>query len=136
MRIKTLIKCMALASILPASTMMIANDDVPDEEKVIALTNKTNNASNEATLQVPVTATVNNQVLNVQFTGTVPHATVKVNNALTGGTVTQQSMTALPGTICTVPVAGLNMGTYTVSVTNNLNGQSVSGDFEISNSQE
>lgn len=136
MRIKTLIKCMALASILPASTMMIANDDVPDEEKVIALTNDNDYGVNTETLQVPVTATVNNQVLNVQFTGTVPHATVKVNNALTGGTVTQQSMTALPGTICTVPVAGLNMGTYTVSVTNNLNGQSVSGDFEISNSQE
>ena len=136
MKIKTLIKCMALASIIPASTMMIANDDVPDEEKVIALTNKTNNASNEATLQVPVTATVNNQVLNVQFTGTVPHATVKVNNALTGGTVTQQSMTALPGTICTVPVTGLNMGTYTVSVTNNLNGQSVSGDFQVNSGKE
>lgn len=134
MKIKTLIKCMALASILPASTMMIANDDVPDEEKVIALNN--DNGSNDATLQVPVTATVNNQVLNVQFTGTVPVATVKVNNALTGGTVTQQSMTALPGTICTVPVAGLSMGTYTVSVTNNVNGQSVSGDFEVNNSKE
>ena len=136
MRIKTLFKCMALASILPASTMMIANDDVPDEEKVIALTNDSDHGSDDKTLQVPVTATLSNEVLNVQFTGTVPHATVKVNNALTGGTVTQQSMTALQGTICTVPVAGLNMGTYTVSVTNNASGESVSGDFQVNNSKE
>ena len=129
MKFKTLIKCMVLASIIPASTMMIANDDVPDEEKVIALTN--DNGSNDATLQVPVTATVNNSVLNVQFTGTVPHATVKVNNALTGGTVSQQSMTALSGTVCTVPVSGLTSGIYTVSVTNNMNGQSVSGEFDV-----
>ena len=136
MRIKTLFKCMALASILPASTMMIANDNTPKEEKVIALTNDSDHGSDDKTLQVPVTATLSNEVLNVQFTGTVPHATVKVNNALTGGTVTQQSMTALQGTICTVPVAGLNMGTYTVSVTNNASGESVSGDFQVNNSKE
>ena len=136
MRIKTLFKCMALASILPASTMMIANDNTPKEEKVIVLTNDNDYGVNTETLQVPVTATVNNQVLNVQFTGTVPHATVKVNNALTGGTITQQSMTALPGTICTVPVAGLDMGTYTVSVTNNASGESVSGDFQVNSGKE
>ena len=122
---------MLLASIIPASSIMVANDDVPDEEKVIALTNDSDHGINEETLQVPVTATVNNQVLNVQFTGTVPHATVKVNNALTGGTVSQQSMTALSGTVCTVPVSGLTSGIYTVSVTNNMNGQSVSGDFDV-----
>lgn len=131
MKAKTFFKCMMLAGIIPFSSIMVANDDTPKEEQVIALTNKTNNVTNNETLQVPVTATVNNQVLNVQFTGTVPHATVRVNNALTGGTVTQQSMAALPGTICTVPVTGLTMGTYTVSVTNNVNGQSVSGDFEV-----
>ena len=136
MKIKTLIKCMALASIIPASTMMIANDNTPKEEKVIVLTNDNDYGVNTETLQVPVTATVNNQVLNVQFTGTVPHATVKVNNALTGGTITQQSMTALPGTICTVPVAGLDMGTYTVSVTNNASGESVSGDFQVNSGKE
>ena len=122
---------MMLAGIIPFSSIMVANDDTPKEEQVIALTNGNNGDVDDNTLQVPVTATVNNQVLNVQFTGTVPHATVRVNNALTGGTVTQQSMAALPGTICTVPVAGLTMGTYTVSVTNNVNGQSVSGDFEV-----
>ena len=120
---------MVLATIIPASSIMIANDNTPKEEKVIALTN--DNGSNDATLQVPVSATVNNSVLNVQFNGTVPHATVKVNNALTGGTVSQQSMTAMPGTVCTVPVSGLTMGTYSVSVTNNLNGQSVSGEFDV-----
>ena len=136
MKAKTFFKCMMLAGIIPFSSIMVANDNSPEEEKVIALTNNKDYGSYDQTLQVPVTATVNNQVLNVQFTGTVPHATVKVNNALTGGTVTQQSMTALPGTICTVPVAGLDMGTYTVSVTNNLNGQSVSGDFQVNNGKE
>ena len=131
MKAKTFFKCMMLAGIIPFSSIMVANDDTPKEEQVIALTNGNNGDVDDNTLQVPVTATVNNQVLNVQFTGTVPHATVRVNNALTGGTVTQQSMAALPGTICTVPVAGLTMGTYTVSVTNNVNGQSVSGDFEV-----
>ena len=136
MKVKTLFKCMMLASIIPFSSIMVANNNTPEEEKVIALTNDNDGGVNNETLQVPVTATVNNQVLNVQFTGTVPHATVKVNNALTGGTVTQQSMTALQGTICTVPVAGLDMGTYTVSVTNNLNGQSVSGDFQVNSGKE
>lgn len=35
MKIKTVIQCMLLASIIPASSIMVANDDVPDEEKVI-----------------------------------------------------------------------------------------------------
>lgn len=131
MKAKTFFKCMMLAGIIPFSSIMVANDNSPEEEKVIALTNNKDYGSNDQTLQVPVTATVNNQVLNVQFTGTVPHATVRVNNALTGGTVTQQSIAALPGTICTVPVAGLTMGTYTVSVTNELSGQSVSGNFAM-----
>ena len=125
-----LIQCLVLASIIPFSSIMVANDNVPDEEQVIVLTNKNHNGSNTETLQVPVTATVNNSVLNVHFTGNVPHATVKVNNALTGGTVSQQSMSAMSGTICTVPVSGLPTGFYTVSVTNNLSGESVSGEFE------
>ena len=131
MKVKTFFKCMMLAGIIPFSSIMVANDDTPKEEQVISLTNNKDYGSNDQTLQVPVNATVNNSVLNVQFTGTVPHATVRVNNALTGGTISQQSMAALPGTICTVPVAGLSMGTYTVSVTNNVNGQSVSGNFNV-----
>ncbi len=67
MKVKTFFKCMMLASIIPFSSIMVANDNTPDEEKVIALTNKTNNGINNENLQVPVTATVNNQVLNVQF---------------------------------------------------------------------
>ena len=129
MKIKTLIKCMALASIIPASTMMIANDDVPDEEKVIALTNDSNGGMDDATLQVPVTATVNNGVVNVQFTGNVPMATVTVNNALTGTTVSQQTMSATAGSVSMIPVSGLTMGTITV--TNNMNGASVSGSFNV-----
>ena len=118
---------MVLASIIPASTMMIANDNTPKEEKVIALTNKTNNGTDNETLQVPVTATVNNGVVNVQFTGNVPMATVTVNNALTGTTVSQQTMSATAGTVSTIPVAGLSWGT--VTVTNNVSGASVSGNF-------
>ena len=131
MNLKKLFNCMVLASMIPASSIMIANDNTPKEEKVIALTNDNDGGGNTETLQVPVSATVNNSVLNVQFNGTVPHATVKVNNALTGGTVSQQSMTAVSGTVCTVPVSGLTSGIYTVSVTNNMNGQSVSGEFDV-----
>lgn len=127
--------CMVMvASIIPFSSIMVANDNTPKEEKVITLTNKTNNASNDATLKVPVIATMNNQVLNVQFTGTVPVATVKVNNALTGETVSQQTLTAVQGVTCTVPVAGVSFGTITV--TNEQSGESVSGDFEVNNSKE
>ena len=131
MNLKKLFNCMVLASMIPASSIMIANDNTPKEEKVIALTNDNDGGGNTETLQVPVSAIVNNSVLNVQFNGTVPHATVKVNNALTGGTVSQQSMTAVSGTVCTVPVSGLTSGIYTVSVTNNMNGQSVSGEFDV-----
>lgn len=126
MKKSNLIKVMMLASILPLSAFM--NDDLtnPTQDKVIELTND-NNTANEETLQVPVTATLNNGVVNVQFTGTVPHATVRVNNALTGATVSQQTMSATAGTVSMIPVSGLTMGTITV--TNNLSGASVSGDF-------
>ena len=101
----------------------------PDEEKVIVLTNKTNNGSDDKALQVPVTATVNNGVVNVQFTGNVPMATVTVNNALTGTTVSQQTMSATAGTVSMIPVSGITMGTITV--TNNVSGASVSGNFNV-----
>lgn len=130
MKVTAFLKCVVIASIIPFTSFMVANDDTPKEEKVIALTNDNDGGVDEQTLQVPVTATVNNSVLNVQFTGNVPHATVSVQNALTGGTVSQQSMSAMSGTICTVPVSGLPTGFYTVSVTNNLSGESVSGEFE------
>ena len=130
MKVTAFLKCVVIASIIPFTSFMVANDDTPKEEKVIALTNDNDGGVDEQTLQVPVTATVNNSVLNVHFTGNVPHATVSVQNALTGGTVSQQSMSAMSGTICTVPVSGLPTGFYTVSVTNNLSGESVSGEFE------
>ena len=130
MKVTAFFKCVVIASIIPFTSFMVANDDTPKEEKVIALTNDNDGGVDEQTLQVPVTATVNNSVLNVHFTGNVPHATVSVQNALTGGTVSQQSMSAMSGTICTVPVSGLPTGFYTVSVTNNLSGESVSGEFE------
>ena len=134
---KQTVKALLMAGIIAFSVNVFADStSTPTEEQKIELANDGVDTGNDKTLQVPVTATVNNQVLNVQFTGTVPHATVKVNNALTGGTVTQQSMTALQGTICTVPVAGLDMGTYTVSVTNNVSGESVSGDFQVNSGKE
>ena len=132
MRKTHFVKSLMLASILPFCSFMMPETDntTPKEEQQIVLTNDIDNGVDTETLQVPVTATVNNSVLNVHFTGNVPHATVKVNNALTGGTVSQQSMSAMSGTICTVPVSGLPTGFYTVSVTNNLSGESVSGEFE------
>lgn len=133
---KTFFKSLIMAGILPLCAFANDGGVTKEEKQDIEFVNNNGDALNDKTLQVPVTATLSNEVLNVQFTGTVPHATVRVNNALTGGTVTQQSMTALQGTICTVPVAGLDMGTYTVSVTNNLNGQSVSGDFQVNSGKE
>lgn len=128
---KTFIKSLMLAGIIPFCAFANNdNDRTPEEEKVINLTNNNGNGVDENVLQVPVTATLTPNVLNVQFTGNVPHATVSVQNALTGGTVSQQSMSAMSGTICTVPVSGLPTGFYTVSVTNNLSGESVSGEFE------
>ena len=127
MKAKTFFKCMMLAGIIPFSSIMVANNNTPEEEKVIVLTDGDNHGTDDATLQVPVTATLNNGVVNVQFTGTVPHATVRVNNALTGATVSQQTMSATAGTVSMIPVSGLTMGTITV--TNNLSGASVSGDF-------
>ena len=129
MKVKTFLKCMLMASIIPFSSIVMANDNTPEEEKVIALTNKNDLGSDDKTLQVPVTATVNNGVVNVQFTGNVPMATVTVNNALTGTTVSQQTMSATAGTVSMIPVSGITMGTITV--TNNLNGASVSGNFNV-----
>ena len=128
MKAKTFLKCMILAGIIPFASIVMANDNTPKEEKVITLTNSNDVDVNEETLQVPATATLSNNVLNVQFTGTVPVATVSVTNNLTGATISQQSMTALQGSICTVPVTS---GFYNVAITNQLSGESVSGEFEV-----
>ena len=134
MKTRRLFKCLMLASIIPFSSVMIANDDVTSEEKqVIDFNNNINNGNNN-TLQVPVTATLSNNVLNVQFTGSVPMATVTVSNAMTGATISQQSLPAVNGTVTTVPVAGLAMGT--VTVTNKISGESVSGEFVVENGKE
>lgn len=133
MKTKSFVKGLLFASVLPFCSFMMPDNGntTPKEEQTIVLVNSNENFVDENTLQVPVNATVNNSVLNVQFTGTVPHATVRVNNALTGGTISQQSMSAVAGTISTVPVSGLSSGIYTVSVTNNVSGASVSGDFTV-----
>lgn len=131
MKVKTFLKCMMLAGFIPFASITVANDDTPKKEKVIALTNDNDGGVDEQTLKVPVTAIVNRQVLNVQFTGNVPMATVSVNNAFTGATVSQKSMTALSGSFCTMPVGNLPQGSYTVSVTNEQNGESVSGEFDV-----
>lgn len=125
---KLTIKALLMAGIIAFSANVFADPvTTPLEEKEIELSNNTDNGISDETLQVPVTATLNNGVVNVQFTGNVPMATVKVNNALTGATVSQQTISATAGTISTIPVAGLSWGT--VTVTNNVSGASVSGDF-------
>ena len=127
---KLTVKALLMAGIIAFSANVFADPvTTPSEEKEIELGNDGNDIINTETLQVPVTATLKNGVVNVQFTGTVPHATVRVNNALTSATVGQQSMSATAGTVSMIPVSGLTMGTITV--TNNVNGQSVSGDFEV-----
>ena len=131
MKTKSFVKGLLFASVLPFCSFMMPDNGntTPKEEQTIVLTNGNNFGVDNETLQVPVTATLNNGVVNVQFTGSVPHATVRVNNALTGATVGQQSMSATAGTVSMIPVSGLTMGTITV--TNNVNGASVSGDFTV-----
>lgn len=125
---KLTIKALLMAGIIAFSANVFADPiTTPLEEKEIELSNNTDNGISDETLQVPVTATLNNGVVNVQFTGNVPMATVKVNNALTGATVSQQTISATAGTVSTIPVAGLSWGT--VTVTNNVSGASVSGNF-------
>ena len=126
---KTFFKSLMLASILPFCAFANGeNDRTPEEEQLIVLSNSTINGD-EQTLQVPVTATVSNNLLNVHFTGNIPTATISVQNALTGATVNRQTMTGVQGVTFSVPVSGLTMGT--VTVTNEQSGESVSGDFEV-----
>ena len=131
MRKSNFIKAMMLSCILPLSTTVSGNDDnvtTNGEEKVIELTND-GNIVNTETLQIPVTATVSNNLLNVHFTGNILTATISVQNALTGATVNRQTLTGVQGVTFSVPVSGLTMGT--VTVTNEQSGESVSGDFEV-----
>ncbi|MBQ8607086.1 MAG: DUF3244 domain-containing protein [Bacteroidaceae bacterium] len=100
-----------------------------EEERNIILSN--NEIADSGVLSVPVTATVNNSLLNVKFNGTVSLATVSVSNTLTGATINSQSLPAVSGTICKLPVSGLSTGVYTVSVTNEESGESVSGEFDV-----
>ena len=126
---KTFFKSLMLASILPFCAFANGeNDRTSEEEQLIVLSNSTINGD-EQTLQVPVTATVSNNLLNVHFTGNIPTATISVQNALTGATVNRQTMTGVQGVTFSVPVSGLTMGT--VTVTNEQSGESVSGDFEV-----
>lgn len=130
MRTENFVKGLLLASIMSFSSIVVAdeNDTTPKEEQTISLRNDILDGENE-TLKVPVTATVKNQVLNVQFTGNVPIATVTVNNAQTGATISQQTMTATSGTVSMIPLPELTMGT--VTVTNEVSGETVSGEFEM-----
>jgi len=134
---KSIVKALLLSGVVSLSVSTFADDTLTEtEERIIDLTNDNGSGLNNETLKVPVTATVNSQVLNVQFTGNVPMATVSVNNAFTGATVSQKSMTALSGSFCTVPVGNLPQGFYTVSVTNEQNGESVSGEFDVNENGE
>ena len=129
MKKASFVKVMMLACILPLSAFMEDDLTNPTQEQVIDLTNDNENLSNTETLQVPVTATVSNNLLNVHFTGNIPTATISVQNALTGATVNRQTLTGVQGVTFSVPVSGLTMGT--VTVTNEQSGESVSGDFEV-----
>lgn len=59
MTAKKLIQCMMLVSLMPFCSIVMANENTPEEEKVIELTNQNNNGTNNETLKVPVTATCN-----------------------------------------------------------------------------
>ena len=127
---KQTLKVLLLAGIVSLSANVFADDDLTQtEEKKVELANDNGSGLDTETLQVPVTATVSNNLLNVHFTGNIPTATVSVQNALTGATVNRQTMTGVQGVTFSVPVSGLTMGT--VTVTNEQSGESVSGDFEV-----
>ncbi len=129
------VKVLLLAGIVAFSANVFANNGLTQtEESNVELSNNGNSIANNETLKVPVTATISNNVLNVQFTGSVPMATVTVSNAMTGATISQQSLPAVNGTVTSVPVAGLTMGT--VTVTNLLSGESVNGEFVVTDGQE
>ena len=127
---KQTLKVLLLAGIVSLSANVFADDDLTQtEEKKVELANDNGSGLDTETLQVPVTATVSNNLLNVHFTGNIPTATISVQNALTGATVNRQTLTGVQGVTFSVPVSGLTMGT--VTVTNEQSGESVSGDFEV-----
>ncbi len=127
---KQALKVLLLAGIVSLSANVFADDDLTQtEEKKVELANDNGSGLDTETLQVPVTATVNNNLLNVHFTGNIPTATVSVQNALTGATVNRQTLTGVQGMTFSVPVSGMTLGTITV--TNEQSGESVSGDFEV-----
>ena len=127
---KQTLKVLLLAGIVSLSANVFADDDLTQtEEKKVELANDNGSGLDTETLQVPVTATVSNNLLNVHFTGNIPTATVSVQNALTGAIVNRQTLTGVQGVTFSVPVSGLTMGT--VTVTNEQSGESVSGEFEV-----
>ena len=127
---KQTLKVLLLAGIVSLSANVFADDDLTQtEEKKVELANDNGSGLDTETLQVPVTATVSNNLLNVHFTGNIPTATISVQNALTGATVNRQTLTGVQGVTFSVPVSGLTMGTITV--TNEQSGESVSGEFEV-----
>ena len=134
MSFKLYFKCLVLASIMPFSSIATANDDVPDEKKDIMITGS--HGSDDRRTLIPVTASISNEVLTVRFVVSVADATIEVSDALTQSIISQESMNAPAGTCYNYSLTELPEGIYTVSVTNNTNGETVSGEFEISQSKE
>lgn len=131
MKAKKLLMCMVLASIIPFNSIVVANDDTPKDENMIVLTGQNDNKTDGKRSIVPVTATICNQVLSVQFLDNMPVATVTIQNAQTGSTVHYESLSATPGTVCSISLSELPWGSYTLLVTNEQSGESVSGNFNV-----
>lgn len=131
MKTKKFLMCMVMASIIPFNSIVVANDNTPEEENVTVLMGQNDNKTDGKRSIIPITATICNQVLCVQFLEYMPVATVTVQNVQTGSTVHYESISATPETTCYISLSELTWGTYILSVTNELNGQSVSGDFEV-----
>ena len=133
MKKSNLIKVMMLACILPLSVAVNGNDDNvtnPTQDQMIEFTNENNNNSDGKRTLIPVTASVSNEVLTVRFVVSVADATIEVSDALTQSIISQESMAAPAGTCYNYSLTELPEGIYTVSVTNNTNGETVSGEFE------
>lgn len=124
-----LVMSLLVASILPFCSFIVDdNDDTTlKEEKVIEFTNDTDCGVDENTFQVPATATLTGNRLNVNFTEAIPLATVAVTNTAKGIT-TYTSMPTVAGVSLTIPVS---LGINIVTVINEQSGESVSGEFEV-----
>lgn len=138
MKTKLFTSCLILAGLLSSQTAFAFynDDDPPKEEQDIDFTDRNGHGPDNKRTLIPVTASISNEVLTVRFIVSVADATIEVSDALTQSIISQESMAAPAGTCYNYYLTELPEGIYTVSVTNNTNGETVSGEFEVKGNQK